>query len=267
MADELRPSPDPASATATGSGGPTWPPSPGRSTSRPTATTCGRAIADPERRSDWLDDPDAAARTVRVEEAEAGHRLVWTWWRPDEPDASRVEIALRPLDGGGTRVVVTETLALPLPTMTASASASHVRLRRRAGRGSAPACAGTAGSSPSSWSSSACWRAPAEAVHEPPDAVFAALADPTRRSILKAVAESGPVTATVLSDALPITRQAVAKHLGLLRAAGLVAADRAGRETRFVAVTEPLDELAAWAEQAGRRWDTRLARLRHTLED
>ncbi|HLM62806.1 MAG TPA: metalloregulator ArsR/SmtB family transcription factor [Acidimicrobiales bacterium] len=103
-------------------------------------------------------------------------------------------------------------------------------------------------------------------IHEPPDAVFAALADPTRRSILRAVAERGPVTATALSDGLPITRQAVAKHLGLLRAAGLVAADRAGRETRFTAVTEPLDELAAWAEQAGRRWDARLARLRGVLE-
>jgi DNA-binding transcriptional ArsR family regulator len=103
-------------------------------------------------------------------------------------------------------------------------------------------------------------------VREPPDAVFAALADPTRRSILRAVAEDGPLTATVLSERLPISRQAVAKHLGLLREAGLVAADRAGRETRFVAVTDPLDELAAWAEQAGRRWDTRLARLRDAVE-
>lgn len=103
-------------------------------------------------------------------------------------------------------------------------------------------------------------------MREPPDAVFTALADPTRRSILRAVAETGPVTATVLSDGLPITRQAVAKHLRLLRRAGLVAADRAGRETRFVAVTEPLDELAAWAEDAGRLWDARLDRLRRTLE-
>ncbi len=100
---------------------------------------------------------------------------------------------------------------------------------------------------------------------EPADAVFAALADPTRRSILRAVAERGPVTATALSEGLPISRQAVAKHLGLLRDAGLVAADRAGRETRFVAVTGPLDDLAAWAEEAGRRWDDRLARLRHHL--
>jgi DNA-binding transcriptional ArsR family regulator len=101
---------------------------------------------------------------------------------------------------------------------------------------------------------------------EPPDAVFAALADPTRRSILRAVAETGPVTATALSGTLPITRQAVAKHLGLLREAGLVVADRAGRETRFTAVAEPLDALAAWAADAGRHWDDRLSRLRRQLE-
>lgn len=97
---------------------------------------------------------------------------------------------------------------------------------------------------------------------EPPDAVFAALADATRRAILQAVAEQGPVTATSLADRLPVTRQAVAKHLGLLREAGLVTAERAGRETRFTAVAEPLDDLATWAEAAGRRWDDRLARLR-----
>lgn len=104
------------------------------------------------------------------------------------------------------------------------------------------------------------------AAPEPADEVFAALADPTRRSILRAVAEQGPVTATALSDGLPISRQAVAKHLGLLREAGLVAADRAGRETRFTAVTEPLGDLAAWAGEAGRRWDARLARLRDRLD-
>ena len=102
---------------------------------------------------------------------------------------------------------------------------------------------------------------------EPSDAVFAALADPTRRSILRAVAERGPVTATALSDGLPISRQAVAKHLGLLRDAGLVVADRSGRETRFVAVGAPLEGLAAWAEQTGRRWDDRLARLRDRVRD
>ncbi len=102
-------------------------------------------------------------------------------------------------------------------------------------------------------------------VREPADEVFSALADPTRRSILRAVAERGPVTATALSGDLPISRQAVAKHLVLLRDAGLVAADRAGRETRFTAVAAPLDDLATWAGQTGRRWDDRLARLRDRL--
>lgn len=97
---------------------------------------------------------------------------------------------------------------------------------------------------------------------EPPDELFAALADATRRRILQAVAEQGPVTATALAERLPVSRQAVAKHLALLRDAGLVAAERSGRETRFTAVTEPLDALATWAEHAGRRWDDRLERLR-----
>jgi DNA-binding transcriptional ArsR family regulator len=97
---------------------------------------------------------------------------------------------------------------------------------------------------------------------DPPDAVFTALSDPVRRGILRAVAQDGPLTATALAEDLPISRQAVAKHLGLLRDAGLVEANRAGRETRFVARTEPLDDLATWAQTTGRRWDTRLSRLR-----
>src|SRR3970282_1223348 len=55
--------------------------------------------------------------------------------------------------------------------------------------------------------------------------VFTALADPTRRGILAALAASGPATATDLATRLPITRQAIAKHLGLLAEAGLVAAE------------------------------------------
>jgi DNA-binding transcriptional ArsR family regulator len=101
---------------------------------------------------------------------------------------------------------------------------------------------------------------------EPPDALFAALADATRRQVLRAVADEGPVTATVLADRLPVSRQAVAKHLALLRSAGLVSAERAGRETRFTAVSEPLDDLAGWAETTGRRWDDRLDRLRRRFD-
>ena len=69
------------------------------------------AISDPELRALWLDDDDARARELRLDEIDDGQRLVWTWWRrDDEPRASRVEIVLAPTVGG-TRVVVTETLA------------------------------------------------------------------------------------------------------------------------------------------------------------
>jgi DNA-binding transcriptional ArsR family regulator len=100
---------------------------------------------------------------------------------------------------------------------------------------------------------------------EPGDEVFAALADPTRRDILRTVSERGPMTATALTADVPISRQAIARHLGLLREAGLVQADRTGRETRFTARSEPLDDLAAWATATGRRWEARLARLRNSL--
>ena len=75
-----------------------------------------RAVADPDERSGWLDDPDAVSRRVRVDEAAAGHRLVWTWWRPgEEGDASTVSVVLSPLDTGGTRVIVTESLPARSP--------------------------------------------------------------------------------------------------------------------------------------------------------
>jgi len=93
-------------------------------------------------------------------------------------------------------------------------------------------------------------------------AVFAALADPTRRQLLRAVVEAGPTTATVLSSGLPVTRQAVAKHLGVLRQAGLVCAERAGRETRYRAEPESLRVATSWIAETGAAWDDRLSRLR-----
>jgi DNA-binding transcriptional ArsR family regulator len=105
------------------------------------------------------------------------------------------------------------------------------------------------------------------APHDPGDAIFAALADPTRRDILRMVSERGPTTATALTAAVPISRQAIARHLTRLRAAGLVEAVRRGRETRFVARPEPLDDLAAWASRTGRSWEARLARLRDAVSE
>jgi DNA-binding transcriptional ArsR family regulator len=92
-------------------------------------------------------------------------------------------------------------------------------------------------------------------------AVFSALADPTRRAVLRHVAERGPVTATELAGELPVTRQAVAKHLAVLEEAGLVAPQREGRENRFTATTAPLAAAERWLAEAGDAWDDRLARL------
>ncbi len=92
-------------------------------------------------------------------------------------------------------------------------------------------------------------------------AVFDALADPTRRAVLRNVAERGPLTATELAAALPVTRQAVAKHLAVLREAGLVRTARAGRELRYTATPGPMAEAGRWLERTGAAWDDRLGRL------
>ena len=93
------------------------------------------------------------------------------------------------------------------------------------------------------------------------DAVFAALADPTRRTVFDLLVESGPASATRLADRLPISRQAVAKHLVVLEEAGLVTRERAGRETRFMANPTALEEVSRWITQVGETWEARLQRL------
>lgn len=101
--------------------------------------------------------------------------------------------------------------------------------------------------------------------NEAPDAVFAALADPTRRRVLRLVAERGPTSATLLERELPVSRQAIVKHLAVLNRAGLVTGRRAGQEVRYALVPEPLDHVAEWIAEIGSRWDERLARLRLVL--
>lgn len=93
------------------------------------------------------------------------------------------------------------------------------------------------------------------------DAVFAALADPTRRELLRQVAADGPCTATELAAERDISRQAVAKHLGVLGDAGLVVGHREGREVRYHAETAPLARASEWIEVTGAAWDRRLERL------
>ena len=94
--------------------------------------------------------------------------------------------------------------------------------------------------------------------------VFAALADPSRRHLLETLARR-EATVTQLAADLPVTRQAVAKHLAALREAGLVDARRAGRETRYRLTPGPLEEALGWIADVGGAWDTRLTALRRHL--
>jgi uncharacterized protein YndB with AHSA1/START domain len=92
-----------------------------------------RAVADPGERAQWLDDPDAVSRRMRVDEAAPGERLVWTWWRPgEEGDASTVSVVLAPLDSGGTRVVVTESLPAYAPVQVQAKAQAQARADIRA---------------------------------------------------------------------------------------------------------------------------------------
>lgn len=96
--------------------------------------------------------------------------------------------------------------------------------------------------------------------------IFAALADPMRRSLLLNLAENSPKTATQLSEEYPITRQGILKHLNILETAGLVAVHQQGREKRYIFTPEPLGELEEWVQALSTLWDERLLRLKTMLE-
>ncbi|MGV9316300.1 ArsR/SmtB family transcription factor [Streptomyces sp. NPDC003691] len=96
--------------------------------------------------------------------------------------------------------------------------------------------------------------------------VLSALADPTRRRILDALAARGSATATVLAAELPVSRQAIVKHLGVLDRAGLVSARRTGRETRFTVLPGRLTTAAHWMTRVAADWDTRLTSIKRLAE-
>ena len=96
--------------------------------------------------------------------------------------------------------------------------------------------------------------------------VFTALADPTRRAILAALAAGGPATATDLATRLPITRQAIAKHLSLLAEAGLVAAEPGERRrVRYRLRSAPMQVAQQFLAALARDWDSQLESLQEHL--
>ena len=98
------------------------------------------------------------------------------------------------------------------------------------------------------------------------DDLWSAVGDPTRRRLLDLLLSDGDGTATTLSQQLPVTRQAVAKHLVVLDRVGLVRAVPAGREVRYRVDDAQLARAVAQLASVGSAWDARLRRIKHIAE-
>ena len=98
------------------------------------------------------------------------------------------------------------------------------------------------------------------------DDLWSAIGDPTRRRMLDLLLAGSAGTATALSDELPVTRQAVAKHLGVLDRVGLVHATQAGREKRYRIDEAQFARAVAQLNAVGNTWDARLRRIKQIAE-
>ncbi|SDS64467.1 DNA-binding transcriptional regulator, ArsR family [Friedmanniella luteola] len=103
-------------------------------------------------------------------------------------------------------------------------------------------------------------------VEEVDDDLWSAIGDPTRRRLLDLLLVEGGGTATSLGHQLPVTRQAVAKHLGVLDRVGLVRATPAGREKRYRVDDAQLTRAVAQLSSVGSAWDARLQRIKRIAE-
>lgn len=98
------------------------------------------------------------------------------------------------------------------------------------------------------------------------DELWSAVGDPTRRRMLDLLLVDGTGTATSLSEHLPVTRQAVAKHLAVLERAGLVHGAAAGRERRYRIDDTQLARASEQLAAVGSSWDGRLRRIARIAE-
>ncbi len=105
------------------------------------------------------------------------------------------------------------------------------------------------------------------AASEAVDHVLSAIADPTRRRLLEVLAGREAATATRLAQELPVSRQAVVKHLAVLHAAGLVAGGRSGREVLYRVRPQSLQATARWMAALAADWDRRLAAIKRLAEE
>jgi DNA-binding transcriptional ArsR family regulator len=98
------------------------------------------------------------------------------------------------------------------------------------------------------------------------DRLWSAVGDPTRRRMLDLLLVDGHGTATSLSEQLPVTRQAVARHLSVLDRVGLVHGAAAGRERRYWVDDAQLARAAGQLASVGSAWDGRLRRIARIAE-
>jgi DNA-binding transcriptional ArsR family regulator len=99
-----------------------------------------------------------------------------------------------------------------------------------------------------------------------PTEIFSALSDPTRRAVMQRLSDRGPSTLSELADELPVTRQAISKHLVLLERAGLVSPTGEERRRRYVLTPGPLTDAMGWIADVGAEWDERLGALKRHVE-
>src|SRR5262249_18045648 len=152
------------------------------------------ALVTEEGRDRWLGEPD---RQIHVESADPPHRLVW-WWVSDDQPATRGDfriVALPPGDGARLSRVPGTQSPPSFPPPTPGLPAPQAGARFGAG---------------------------VRVTHAQLASVFAALADPTRRGVVQALLSGESTSVPALSERLPMSRQAVAKHLATLEQAGLL---------------------------------------------
>lgn len=97
--------------------------------------------------------------------------------------------------------------------------------------------------------------------------VFDALGDPHRLSMVVWLCDAGPSSTMAVTQAVPVTRQAAAKHLTVLESAGVVSSAKRGRERIWTVRTQALHDAGAYLDRLSAQWDRRIERLRALVEE